>query len=118
MEKSLANKDVRQIVKILKSARKYKKHLKAHHFAKLWDSLYAPIAPFVLSFKEFKDFNGDFNENLDLNKNTAQRLLKIPEIEIYLLTILSIFLVQQRSLENVNIIIKFSTMSSPSTLHN
>lgn len=100
LEKSLTNKDVRQIVKILKGARKYKKHLKAHHFAKLWDSFYAPILPFSLSFKEFKDFNPEFNESLDLNKNTAQRLLKVPEIEIYLLTVLSIYLVQQRSLEN------------------
>lgn len=96
LEKVLANKDARQISRIFKSIRKFKKHLKSHHFVRILECFY-PEKSFAF-LRDLADFKPDWPENFDLNKGYAAKLSKIPEIDLYLQTLFLIYLVQAKQL--------------------
>lgn len=100
LEKAFSSKDSRQIIKITKSMRKYKKHLKAHHFAKIFEAFYPEKK---IDFQSFADYNEAFVENLDIAKNYIAKLAKMPELELFLNTLFLIYLVQTKKLQQVNI---------------
>lgn len=93
------SKDSKQINKIFKSIRKFKRHLKSHHFLKIWECL-CPDKNFSF-LKEFPDFKADFAESFDINKNFAAKLAKINEVDLYLQSLYLIYLVQLKKLEQV-----------------
>ena len=106
LEKTFNNKDSRQIIKIFKSIRKFKKHLKSHHFIRILECFY-PEKNFTF-LKEFPDFKVDFAENFDVAKSIALKLVKINEIDLYIQSLFLIYLVQMKKLDIVNkIFIKY-----------
>lgn len=99
MEKNTTSKDSKQILKIFKSIRKFKRHLKSHHFLKIWECI-CPEKNFDF-LKGYPDFKADFPENFEITKNLANRLAKINEIDLYLQSLYLIYLVQIKKLDEV-----------------
>jgi len=99
LEKTLNNKDARQIIKIFKSIRKFKKHLKSHHFIRILETFY-PEKNFTF-LKEMPDFKVDFGEPFDVVKSFSIKLIKINEIDLYLQSLFLIYLVHMKKLDLV-----------------
>lgn len=104
MEKSIAAKDNMSVVKITKGIKKYKKYLKSYHLEKIWTTL-GLQKPFNFEFKQFADYKENFTENFDVNKNVLTKLQKTTEIELFMLTLLVIYLIHIKKYEYVHYII-------------
>ena len=94
------SKDTRQILKITKGVRRFKKHLKSHHFVKIWECFYGNTQN-SYNFKSFADFDSSFNENIEIPKNIVNKLMENIEIDIYLKTLLAIYLFYIKKYEDV-----------------
>lgn len=100
LEKALFNKDSRQIIKIFKSIRKFKKHLKSHHFLRVLECLFPEEN--VVYLKQFPDHKQDFAETFEFSKNQASKLSKTNEVYLYVHALYVIYLVQIKKLDLVN----------------
>jgi len=54
---------------VTKGMRRFKKYLKAHHFAKIWAVVFPTETD--LKFESFPDFDATFEETFDLTKKKA-----------------------------------------------
>ncbi len=99
LEKALNTKESRQITKLFKTIRKFKKHLKSHHFVKILEFFF-PEKNFGF-LKDSQDFNPEFTDSFDFSRNSAAKFAKIPEIALFIQSLLLIYLVQIRKLDIV-----------------
>jgi len=57
------------VLKVTKGMRRFKKYLKAHHFAKIWTVVFPTETD--IKFESFPDFDAAFEESFDLTKKKA-----------------------------------------------
>jgi len=83
LEKALANKELRQVSRIMKQIKRYKNVIQAHHLARVFD-IVLPCSG--IDFSKIPGFNAEFKESFDMPKNFLSKSAKLAEIEIYLKT--------------------------------
>lgn len=94
---AINNNDVFHVTRVTKSLRGYKKKINAFYLKLLWDAFFPKQQ---LPFKNYSDYK-ESSESLELTKTQIARLQKLPEIEVYLETLLLIYLVRIKDLESV-----------------
>ena len=78
LDKAINNKETRTIARITKNVRKYRHVIKGHHLSALYEALGFDVPE---SVRRSKDYNHDFSEKVELNKNLASRIAKTFELE-------------------------------------
>lgn len=96
---AIGNNDVFHVTRVTRNVRGYKKRINAYSLKLLWDVFFPKQQ---LTFKSFSDYK-ETPETLELSKVQIARLQKLPEVELYLETLLLIYLVRVRDLESVSI---------------
>lgn len=71
--------------------RRFKKHLKSHHFLKIWTVVY-PSEVESLQFTAFTDFDATFEEQFEVPKKKLARIAKLPELEFFFQILLVAYL--------------------------
>jgi len=95
IEMAITNNDVFHVTRVTKNVRGYKKKITAYALKLLWDVFFPKQQ---INFKNYSDYKEN-SETLELNKTQIARLQKLPEVEVYLETLLLIYLVRVKDLE-------------------
>lgn len=95
---AIGNNDVFHVTRVTKNVRGYKKKINAYYLKLIWDVFFPKQQ---LNFKNFSDYK-ETSETLELTKTQIARLQKLAEVEVYLETLLLIYLVRVRDLESVS----------------
>ena len=93
----MANKEGRQITRVLKTVRRYRSVIKPHHLERLFKVLLPSVN---IPFNTFEGYSTEFKETFDLPKSVLAKLAKIPEVEYYLRTLVVILLFREGRFED------------------
>lgn len=87
LDKAINNKETRTISRITKNIRKYRNVIKGHHLNALYECLGFDVPE---SIKLSTQYNAEFSEKIELNKNLITRIVKTMELEGFV----KLFLIQ------------------------
>eukprot|EP01017_Pseudomicrothorax_dubius_P022917 TRINITY_DN2467_c0_g3_i3.p1 TRINITY_DN2467_c0_g3~~TRINITY_DN2467_c0_g3_i3.p1 ORF type:complete len:495 (+),score=173.24 TRINITY_DN2467_c0_g3_i3:27-1511(+) len=94
-DRATSQRDSKQCYRLARNLRRSKNGMKAHYLSRAFVAI---LGREPLEFSTFNDFDASFSEKLDLPAGITSRLQKNQEVELYLGTMLSIYLVKKRSL--------------------